>query len=92
MAGYLRLPATLRIVPQQVPEKLVPSALTRRSANGCNQMQQEILSRTGLEEIIRKPALNLYKKERSRLPMEDVVLGMRKKISIFRRSRTSGAR
>ncbi len=74
--------ATLRIVPQQVPEKLVPSALNTQIGERLNQMQQEILSRTGIEEIIRKPALDLYKKERSRLPMEDVVVLMRKNIDI----------
>ena len=74
--------ASLRIVPQQVPEQLVPSALNTQIGERLNQMQQEILSRTGLEEIIRKPALDLYKKERSRLPMEDVVLEMRKNIDI----------
>jgi len=82
--------ATLRIVPQQVPERYVQSAVSMQLAERINQMKQEILSRTGLEEIIRKPALDLYKKERDRLPMEDIVQDMRNKRIVIDAIRDSG--
>jgi uncharacterized protein involved in exopolysaccharide biosynthesis len=43
------------------------------------QMQTDILSRTSLAEIIQKPSLDLYKRERAKLPMEDIVQEMRNK-------------
>jgi polysaccharide biosynthesis transport protein len=69
--------ATLRIIPQQVPEKLVPSAITMQLSERLLQMQTEILSRTTLTEIINKQALNLYPAEKADLPMEDVVNKMK---------------
>src|SRR4051794_36793025 len=62
--------AVMRITPQQVPEKLVPSAITTQMADRLQQMETDILSRTSLQEIIQKPSLDLYKRERLRLPME----------------------
>ncbi|PWU00840.1 MAG: hypothetical protein C5B51_24160 [Terriglobia bacterium] len=69
--------ALMRITPQQVPERLVPSAINSQMAERLTQMQQEILSRTSLSELIQRPSLNLYPKERQRMPMEDVVEQMR---------------
>src|SRR4051794_1017080 len=71
--------AVMRITPQQVPEKLVPSSITTQMAERLQQMQTDILSRTSLAEIIQKPSLDLYKKERNKLPMEDIVQEMRNK-------------
>lgn len=71
--------AVMRITPQQVPESLVPSAITTQMSDRLQQMETEILSRTSLAEIIQKPSLDLYKKDRSRLPMEDIVQEMRNK-------------
>ena len=66
--------ALLQITPQQVPEKLVPSVMSSSQlVDRLNQMTTEIMSRTILSDIIQKPALDLYKKERNKLPMEDVV-------------------
>jgi uncharacterized protein involved in exopolysaccharide biosynthesis len=48
-------------------------------AGRINQMQTEILSRTVLSEIIQKPALDLYKKDRARGTLEDVIQEMRSK-------------
>lgn len=42
-----------------------------------SRIQREILSRTSLAEIIQRPSLNLYRGERSRMPMEDIVENMR---------------
>src|SRR5213593_2911584 len=44
--------AVLRITPQQVPERLVPSNLNVQIGERLNAMQQEILSRTQLQELI----------------------------------------
>src|SRR3954467_3187813 len=71
--------AVMRITPQQVPSNLVPSAVSSQMADRLQQMQTEILSRGSLSEIIQKPSLDLYKKERLKLPMEDIVQEMRNK-------------
>src|SRR6478672_6574542 len=65
--------AVLRITPQQISQKLVPSANDVQLFDRLQQMQTDILSRTTLGEIIQKPNLNLYKKELTTKPMEDVV-------------------
>ena len=46
------------------------------------QITSEILSRFSLVEIIVDPSLDLYRDERMRLPLEDVVLQMRRDIRI----------
>ena len=68
--------AVMRVTPQQVPENLVPSAISSQMGERLEQMKTEILSRTSLAEIIQKPSLNLYERERQRLPMEDVIQKM----------------
>ncbi len=40
-------------------------------------MEQDVLSRTSLSVIIQDPRLGLYKRERARLPLEDVIQQMR---------------
>lgn len=74
--------AVMRITPQQVPERLVPSNISTQMAERLTAMQQEILSRTSLQELIQRPSLDLYKKDRLRKPMEDVIEQMRKGIRI----------
>jgi polysaccharide biosynthesis transport protein len=74
--------AVMRITPQQVPQTLVPSAINSQMAERLTQMQTEILSRTSLSEMILRPSLNLYAKERQRMPTDDVVELMRKDIRI----------
>jgi len=69
--------AVMRITPQQVPERLVPSVMNSAMAERLQQMETDILSRSSLAEIIQKPSLDLYKKERNRLPMEDIVQEMK---------------
>jgi polysaccharide biosynthesis transport protein len=69
--------AVMRITPQQVPTNLVPTSITTQMADRLQQMQTEILSRGSLSEIIQKPSLDLYKKDRQKLPMEDIVQEMR---------------
>jgi uncharacterized protein involved in exopolysaccharide biosynthesis len=74
--------AVMRITPQRVPERLVPSTVTSQIAERLQALQQEIVSRGSLEELIKRPELNLYRRERDRKPMEDVVDEMRKNIKI----------
>ena len=74
--------AVMRITPQQISDRLVPTVLNMQMQQRLQQMQQEILSRSSLAEIIQRPAFDLYKKERARLPMEDIVQDMRNKIRI----------
>src|SRR5215471_5293633 len=50
--------AVMRITPQQIPEKLVPSVINSQMAERIAQMQTEILSRSSLAEIIQKPSLD----------------------------------
>lgn len=71
--------AVMRIMPQQVSERLLPSVVSTQMADRIGQMQQEILSRTSLQQLIQQPNLDLYKKQRDRLPMEDIVQDMRNK-------------
>jgi succinoglycan biosynthesis transport protein ExoP len=71
--------AVLRITPQQVSERLVPSATNVPMFDRLQQMQTAILSHTTLAEIIQKPTLELYKKEWNKIPMEDIVQSMRNK-------------
>jgi polysaccharide chain length determinant protein (PEP-CTERM system associated) len=74
--------AVMRITPQQISERLVPSNISTQMAERLLAMQQQIESRTQLQELILRPSLNLYPKERQRKPMEDVIEQMRRAIRI----------
>jgi polysaccharide chain length determinant protein (PEP-CTERM system associated) len=71
--------AVMRITPQQVPENLIPSVVNTQMAERLNAMEQEILSRGSLQELIQRPSLDLYKRERQRLPLEDIIQDMHNK-------------
>jgi succinoglycan biosynthesis transport protein ExoP len=71
--------AVMRITPQQISDRLVPTVVNMQMQQRLQQMQQEILSRSSLTELITRPALDLYRKERQRYPMEDIVQDMRNK-------------
>ena len=72
--------AVVKIVPQSVPETMVQSSINQQMYDRINSMQQTIMSRTVLTTIIN--TFNLYQRERSRMPMEDVVDEMKRKIKI----------
>ncbi|MGD1091768.1 MAG: hypothetical protein ABSB35_07215 [Bryobacteraceae bacterium] len=72
--------AVVKIVPQQVPENMVQSSINQQMYDRINSMEQTILSRTTLITIINN--FGLYMRERSHLPVEDVVDEMKKKLSI----------
>jgi uncharacterized protein involved in exopolysaccharide biosynthesis len=75
--------AVMQIAPQPDPLRPAPAeVLQQRAAERLQQMQTEILSRTSLAEIIQNPSFNLYKYDRMRVPMEDVVQNMRRDIRI----------
>jgi polysaccharide chain length determinant protein (PEP-CTERM system associated) len=67
--------AIIRVVPPQVPEIYVPSNITTDMQSRVNSMEQTILSRATLTNLIQTQGL--YLKERSRKPMDDVVEDMR---------------
>src|SRR4051794_9743292 len=66
------------------PKRYVSTAVLRparpldgEAARRYLRAQQDVLSRGSLAEIIRRPALDLYRDDRTRLPMEDVLDSMR---------------
>ena len=74
----------------RTPDRYVSTAVMRitpagqadsdhqRALDRLGELQQEVLSRTSLAQIIQQPALNLYPEDRKRIPLEDVVENMRK--------------
>ena len=69
--------AVMRITPQQVSQRLVPGDVSTAISERLNAMEQEILSRGSLSELITRPSLDLYKKERTQRPLDDIVQDMR---------------
>ena len=67
--------AAIRVVPPQVPENFVPANVNSDVQGRVNSLIQTILSRAALTSIINTH--NLYKKERERLPLDDVIESMR---------------
>jgi hypothetical protein len=75
--------AVMSVTPQPDPLRPVsPQALRQRSADFIVRAEGNILSRQSLATLIHDPSLDLYKKERARMPMEDVVELMRRNIRI----------
>ncbi len=72
--------AVVKIVPQQVPQNMVQSAINQQMSDRINSMAQTILSRSVLTTIIN--TFGLYQRERSRMPIEDVVEQMKTAILI----------
>src|SRR3984885_1283887 len=72
--------AVVKIVPQQVPQNMVQSAINQQMSDRINSMAQTILSRSVLTTIIN--SFGLYQRERSRMPIEDVIETMKKNVLI----------
>ena len=72
--------AVVKIVPQQVPQNMVQSAINQQMSDRINSMAQTIMSRSVLTTIIN--SFGLYQRERSRMPIEDVIEQMKKSIQI----------
>jgi len=69
--------AIMRITTQQIAPNLLPTVLNLQLQQRLQSMQQEILSRNTLAEMIQRPSLDLYRKERQRYPLEDIIQDMR---------------
>ena len=74
--------AVIRVVPPQIPERLVPTNINVAMSARIDSMAQTILSRAALRSVIE--TYGLYPRERARMPMEDVVGLMRQNIDIGR--------
>jgi polysaccharide chain length determinant protein (PEP-CTERM system associated) len=72
--------ATIRVVPAQVPRSYVESNVNSEMSQRINSMYQTISSRVTLTNMITQ--YNLYPRERTRKPMEDVVEQMRSHIRL----------
>jgi len=72
--------AAIRVLPSQVPERLVPTNVNLEMSQHINSMASAILSRTMLTNIIQ--TYNLYPSERSRQPLEDVLERMQGAIRV----------
>jgi len=73
--------ALIKIVPQQVPQNMVQSTITQDMSDRIASMATTVLSRNVLITIVNN--FDLYKSERLRMPMEDVVENiMRKDVHI----------
>ena len=83
--------AVMRITPQAVPKDLVEGVGMNSMAQRLDQMQVEILGRTSLMAIITAPALDLYKKERAHLTLDEVAETMRIKDIKIRLYESSGS-
>jgi len=71
--------AVLRITPSMIPENLVPATFNQQMTDRIQQMWQEVVSRGQLSELIQRPTLQLYQRERNRKPLEDVIEDMKSK-------------
>jgi polysaccharide chain length determinant protein (PEP-CTERM system associated) len=72
--------ATIKVIPQVVPEVYVQSNVNQVMSDRIGAIAQTVLSRPVLTSII--TTYDLYQRDRQRLPMEDVIENMRKDIKI----------
>jgi protein tyrosine kinase modulator len=72
--------SVIKVVPQQIPEEYVQSNVNQMMTDRVIAIEQQVLSRDALASIIK--TRGLYPRDLSRLPLEDVVEMMRKKITI----------
>jgi len=80
----------IMVVPQRIPEAYVRAAVTMAVEDRVATLQDQLLSRSRLEQII--VDLDLYPSLRQRLPMEEVVQRMRADITLQGQSKTSNNR
>jgi hypothetical protein len=74
--------AVVRITRPIIPAYLLGSPAPAPPAELFRQLQQRVLVRKTLQEIMQKPSLNLYPNERARRPLEEVIEKMRGDIHI----------
>jgi len=75
MPVIYRSEVRMMVVPQRVPQSLVPSSVDMKLENRLVAIKQQILSRTRLQQIVTE--FNLYAKERKTAVMEEVIQRMR---------------
>ncbi|HLF97404.1 MAG TPA: lipopolysaccharide biosynthesis protein [Methylococcaceae bacterium] len=75
-----RSTATILIEEQEIPTELVRSTITTYATQRLQMINQRVMSRANLEQIIKK--FDLYSKERQKLAAEEVIEKMRKDISL----------
>ena len=71
--------AVLRLAPAAPKDGTSPWVVTPQLQDHLMRMQRQVLSRGSLATIITSPALDLYKSDRAKLPLEDIVRDMRNK-------------
>jgi polysaccharide chain length determinant protein (PEP-CTERM system associated) len=71
---------TILVVPQRVPENYVKSTISIGIENRLGTIKQQVLSRTRLVAVMDE--LGLFKEDRKKYPVEEVVEDMRKRINI----------
>ncbi|HBY62017.1 MAG TPA: hypothetical protein DEH78_19525 [Solibacterales bacterium] len=67
----------IRVVPPQVPERLVPSNINQELSQRINAMAQVVTRRDSLVNIVQ--TYGLYPRDLKRISMEDIIEEMRKK-------------
>lgn len=72
--------ASVKVVPQIMPDSLVPSNINQQMDARIGSMANNILSRNVLTQIINQ--YSLYPRERSRMPIDDVVQKMHDHIKL----------
>lgn len=72
--------ATIKVVPQVVPEAFVQSNVNQVIADRIGAIAQTVLSRSFLTSII--TTYDLYQRDRQRIPLDDIIENMRKDIKI----------
>src|ERR1017187_396830 len=68
--------AVMRFTPQAVPDGTAWQ-IEFVAVHRMQEMQQKVLSRSSLAEMIQRPGMDLYRNERAIRPIEDVVQDMR---------------
>ena len=71
---------TILVVPQRVPENYVKSTISIGIENRLGTIKQQVMSRTRLVAVMDE--LGLFKEDRKKYPVEEVVEDMRKRITI----------
>ncbi|NOT44991.1 MAG: hypothetical protein HOP14_10360 [Acidobacteria bacterium] len=80
LPDQFRSEARVMVVPQQVPENYVQTTVTATVEDRLQSIAALIQSRTRLEQLVQR--FDLYKEERERMIMEDVVTLMRANIGL----------
>ena len=78
---------TILVMPQRVPENYVLSTVSTRIEDRLATIQQQVMSRSRLIAVMEE--LGLFKEERKKVPLEQVVEMMRKRITIAVRNNES---